>query len=144
MNLCDIHDATHVLYKGTMHRIASKWGIGADGRLAKPSEGGFGCITDAGERIDMWQAERYYFEPPEKPFMSMWTVYFNPSDFPGKYVARRFDIFRNKTISGEHSLPSIEHFVADSLQEIRERIPFGMVCLMRSEGDDANIVETWV
>jgi hypothetical protein len=144
VNLCDIYDATHVLYRGKMHRVARKWGIGANGRFAKPSEGGFGCITDTGERIDMYQAERYYYEPPEKPFMSLWTVYYDPKDFPGKYVVRRGDIFRSKTPSGEHHMPSDEYYVADSLEEVRGKIPWGMVCLHRAEEDEPQIVEVWV
>jgi hypothetical protein len=141
MNQCGIHEATHVVSKdGEMHRIASKWGISPEGRLAKPSEGGFGCITERGERIDMWQAQTYYQEIQEKPFMSVWTVYYDPRDYPGKYVVRRHDIFRSRT----GSYPSDEHYVADSLEAVRERVPFGMACLMRSEGDEPQIVECWI
>jgi hypothetical protein len=58
----DIHGATHVEDKATheVFKIASKWGIDAEGRLAKPSEGGFGCVTESGTRISMWEAWRYY------------------------------------------------------------------------------------
>jgi hypothetical protein len=79
-------------------------------------------------------------ETQEKPFMCVWTVYYDPRDFPGKYVVRRHDIFRGR----EGSHPSSEHYVADSLTEIRGRVPFGLVRLGRSEGDDAKIVEVWL
>jgi hypothetical protein len=140
MNECNILEATHVFYKGKMHRIVSKWGISVANRLAKPSEGGFGCITDTGERISMWDAERYFREPQEEPFMSVWTIYYNPRDFPGKYVARRHDIFRNRT----EPQASSEYFMADTLDEIRSLIPFGLACLSRSDGDEPQILETWL
>jgi|SRR5277367_5300502 len=140
MSKCSILEATHVLYKGKLHHIASKWGMSVGDRLAKPSQGGFGCVTDTGERISMWDAEMYFQEMQEEPFMSMWTVYYDPRDFPGKYVARRHDIFRDK----KESRPSSQYFVADSLDEIRALIPYGMACLTRSEEDDARIVETWI
>jgi hypothetical protein len=140
MNKCDILEATHVRYKGKVYRIASKWGISAASRLAKPSQGGFGCITDTGKRVSMWEAEGYYLEPKEEPFMSVWTIYYSPLDFPGKYVARRHDIFRSKV----EPEASDQYFVADSLEEIRSKIPFGLACLTRSKGDKLSIVETWV
>jgi hypothetical protein len=140
MNKCSIVEATHVLYKGTTYRIASKWGMSPGERLAKPSQGGFGCVTDTGLRISMWDAEAYFEETQEKPFMSLWTIYDSPTDFPGKFVARRHDIFRDR----KEPQVSEEHFVADSLDEIRNLIPFGLACLTRSEEDDAKIVETWL
>ncbi|MBI5045326.1 MAG: hypothetical protein HZC02_05380 [Candidatus Levybacteria bacterium] len=47
---------------GQILKISSKWGIGSDGRLAKPSEGGFGVVTENGRRIGMWDAQRYFKE----------------------------------------------------------------------------------
>lgn len=141
MNQCNIVEATHVqTLDGKLHRIVQKWGIDAHGRLFKPSEGGFGCFTDTGERVSMWEAKSYFREIEEAPFMSVWTVYYDPNDFPGKYVVRRHDIFRG--LEGSH--PSSEHFVADTLEGIRAQIPFGLACMMRSEADDAKIVETWI
>lgn len=137
---CDIHEATHVLHHGTLYRIAKKWGVGPGNHLDKPSLGGFGCITDHGERIGMMEAESYFRETSENPFMSLWTIYFNPRDFPGKYVARRHDIFRGE--KGPQA--SHEHFVADSLDEIRDRLPMGLVCLSRSDDDEPQILETWL
>ena len=56
----DVREATHVkVGPGRFEKIASKWGIDADGRLAKPSEGGFGVVTESGRRIDMWNAKAY-------------------------------------------------------------------------------------
>lgn len=56
----DVRDATHVvLMCGCVHRIVSKWGIAEDGRLAKPSAGGFGVVTEQGQRVSMWEAGAY-------------------------------------------------------------------------------------
>jgi hypothetical protein len=60
----DIREATHVkTVRGHVARIVSKWGIDAEGHLAKPSEGGFGCITEDGERVPMMEANAYYALP---------------------------------------------------------------------------------
>jgi len=61
MRECDIKDATHVkIRSGQIERIESKWGISDEGQLAKPSEGGFGVITESGESVSMWEALAYY------------------------------------------------------------------------------------
>ena len=43
-------------------KIISKWGINEKGWLAKPSEGGFGVITEDGQRVGMFEAEAYFKE----------------------------------------------------------------------------------
>jgi hypothetical protein len=45
---------------GTLHKIKEIWGVSAEGRLAKPSEGGFGCVTEDGLSISMWDAAAYH------------------------------------------------------------------------------------
>lgn len=66
---CEIREATHVVDRaGVEHRIASKWGIDDQGHLAKPSQGGFGCVTESGERISMYDANQYLREEPEIEF----------------------------------------------------------------------------
>lgn len=63
MQNTDVREATHVmLADGRIVKIASKWGVGSDGRLAKPSEGGFGVVTESGQRVDMWSARAYFKE----------------------------------------------------------------------------------
>ena len=58
----DVRKATHVKVSGKIEKIASKWGIDKDGHLAKPSEGGFGVVTESGLRIGMFEAEAYFQE----------------------------------------------------------------------------------
>ena len=55
----DVREATHVRVKGHVRKIASKWGIDGDGHLAPPSEGGFGVVTEDGQRVSMFQASGY-------------------------------------------------------------------------------------
>lgn len=62
------------------------------------------------------------------------TVYKNPSDFPGKYVVRLFDA--NK--------PMRLITVSDTLEAARKTIPPDYLCTPRSQTDDPIIVETWI
>lgn len=76
-------------------------------------------------------------------FMSTWTVYWNPRDYPEKFVARRFVILRRS----EEPQPTTEFFVADTLEAIREKlweIDPNLSCLPRWENDEAQIVEVWL
>lgn len=68
MRRTDIHGATHVELKdGSVEPIASKWGIDEQGRLAPPSQGGFGCVTKSGKCVSMWDATTYWAEVPKPP-----------------------------------------------------------------------------
>jgi hypothetical protein len=71
--------------------------------------------------------------------MNSWTIYFNPSDYPWKYVVRKFDLGG----AGE-ARPTADMFVADSLDEARALLPLGLSCFERATDDDAVIVETWI
>jgi len=55
----DVRDATHVKVDGKWQRIRSKYGIDTEGRLQKPSRGGFGVITENGVNVSMWAAQSY-------------------------------------------------------------------------------------
>lgn len=61
-----VENATHVKSGGKIEKIASKWGIGKNehgyATYAKPSEGGFGCVTENGRRVSMWDAQEYLQE----------------------------------------------------------------------------------
>lgn len=70
--------------------------------------------------------------------LSMWTVYKSPTDFPGLFVARRFDI-----AAGE-ACPTDIRAVASTLALVRELIPQGLHCMQRDESDEPQIVETWI
>jgi hypothetical protein len=72
--------------------------------------------------------------------LAMWTVYDNPSDYPGKFVARRFDV------DARGPKPSTSIIIMDDLDKLRDMLAFDLhlTCLMRSPEDDPKIVETWL
>ncbi len=70
--------------------------------------------------------------------LPMYAIYHNPSDFPGKFVVRRF------LISDVALADRNPWIVTETLEKARRTIPqYGLVCLGRSTGDDPVIVETW-
>jgi len=62
------------------------------------------------------------------------VVYKNPSDYPGKYVARLWSFGK----------PTEVVIVGDTLADVRSAIPTGFIRLAPSVGDDPVIVETWI
>lgn len=71
--------------------------------------------------------------------LSIWTVYKDPADYPGKYVARRFLI----TGGGSHATPEV--VINDSLEVIQGVMTDrGLTKLPRSPGDERQIVESWI
>jgi hypothetical protein len=44
---------------GRYEKIISTWGVDSQGRLNKPSEGGFGVVTESGRSVSMWSALAY-------------------------------------------------------------------------------------
>lgn len=61
-------------------------------------------------------------------------VYNSSSDYPGKYVARVWDVDKPTNLVA----------IADSLEEIREAKPPEMMIMDRMPNDDPVIVETWI
>jgi len=60
-------------------------------------------------------------------------IYNSPSDYPGKYVARLWDVDK----------PTNMVAIAESLEEIREAKPPEMMIVDRLPDDKPEIVETW-
>lgn len=72
--------------------------------------------------------------------LEMWAVYNSPRDYPGQFVARMF-----VAVTGDPEPHATTRFVvAPTLEAVRSMLPWGLVCLARSEGDEAPIVETWL
>lgn len=70
--------------------------------------------------------------------LNVWTVYDNPKDFPGSHVARRFEFADGQPVA-------TSDIIQGELSDIREAFDrCGLVCLMRNEGDEPQIVETWI
>lgn len=68
----------------------------------------------------------------------IWTVYRNPADYPGLYVARHSAADRD----GLHTGPVVA--VGTSLEQVRAALPPGLVRLDRHPTDDPVIVEVWL
>ena len=71
--------------------------------------------------------------------LEMWTVYDHPADFPDGYVARKF------VVDGPEPKPTDVAMWSVDLEEVRDFLEnLGLTCLARSEGDEPQIVESWV
>lgn len=72
--------------------------------------------------------------------LNVWTVYDHPKDFPDSFVARRFETGKG------HAEPVATHDVVQGdLPAIRDALSrCGLVCLTRNDGDEPQIVESWI
>lgn len=68
------------------------------------------------------------------PSMPIWVVYDSPLDLPGRFVARKWVLDK----------PTAEILQGKTLEELRAKLPPGLVCLARADEDDSKIVETWI
>ncbi|MFN9471025.1 hypothetical protein [Acidovorax sp.] len=68
-----------------------------------------------------------------EPFY-VWTVFENPQDYLGLFVARRFNFDQ----------PTGDVRLATTLDAIRAAIPQGLYRLERNPLDDRCVVESWV
>jgi hypothetical protein len=73
--------------------------------------------------------------------MTQWVVYWNPSDYPGKYVVRGVDIVRGPP-AGFIFHPECATF--DSLEDARAALPPHLYRLERHTSDAVPIVEIWI
>lgn len=73
------------------------------------------------------------------PDLMMYTVYENPTDFPGLFVVRRW--FVTGAAIGAERQPFA---VGSSLADVRRHLPRGLYRTPRSEHDEPQIVETWL
>jgi hypothetical protein len=68
----------------------------------------------------------------------IWTIYADPNDYPGLFVARKFML----------DVPTDEIIISESLTDLREILNTNsaqdLICFERSEVDDPKIVESWL
>ena len=70
--------------------------------------------------------------------LPMWTVYDRPADHPDGFIARRFEVGRQGPAATGDTLTG-------ELDEIRRVFwSVGLMKLSRQDGDQPQIVETWV
>lgn len=76
------------------------------------------------------------------PSISIYTVYKNPIDYPGKYVVREFKIVQGTAGPLASREPLI---VADSYEDIKKRMQrMQLVCVARHPEDEPQIMESWM
>jgi hypothetical protein len=68
----------------------------------------------------------------------IWTVYENPLDMPGFFVARAHIVREGFTY------PTAAMFIGLTLAEVRRQLPRGLFCMPRQDGDEPPIVESWL
>lgn len=72
--------------------------------------------------------------------LAYWVVYDHPSDFPNCFVARKFLTL----YSGELPAPTNETLSADTLADLRAKLPAGLIPIERAPDDDPVVLETWL
>jgi len=77
-------------------------------------------------------------EAMKRGVLPMWTIYERPLDHPEGYIARRFE--SGKGVHGP-TMDTIEGEL-EAIRDIFQRA--GLFKLPRDDGDEPQIVETWV
>lgn len=74
-----------------------------------------------------------------RPLLEMWTIYQNPSDQPGMFVARRFEVGRG------WSRPTDDAFMCEALPVMQHYFEtHGYVWLPRAVSDDPVILGVYM
>lgn len=71
--------------------------------------------------------------------LSHFVIYENPSDYPGRFVVRRFVIDGSALKVAVHPAA-----ICDTIEHARFVIPDGFMKMMPHPDDDPVIVETWI
>lgn len=64
----------------------------------------------------------------------IWVIYNSPTDLPGRFVARKWN----------RDQPTLELIQGKTLEEVREKLPLGLVMIPRHPRDDLKLVEFWL
>lgn len=71
--------------------------------------------------------------------LEIWAVYDHPTDFPTKFVARRWRVDAGRVT------PTDGIRVANELDDLRAQLRVeGLSCVARQHDDDPKIVESWL
>ena len=75
----------------------------------------------------------------EVKLLSTWTIYNSPSDYPGFFIARRFEI------KAGDPYPTAEFRKSVLVDELRQGfIDQGLTVIPRHPTDPPSVVETWI
>jgi len=78
-------------------------------------------------------------EPPGPEVVDMWTVYENPADYPGEFVARRWVVFR-----GRYG-PTTDVVRGATLEQLQDKLNcLGRTWLPRMRDDDPQVLGVWL
>ena len=69
-----------------------------------------------------------------------WTIYANTTDYPHHYAVRMWMVVDDSGVV--HHRPVA--VLCDTLEEAREQVPAGAICVGREDADDPVIVESWL
>lgn len=78
---------------------------------------------------------------PSDGILHMWTIYERPLDAPDSYVVRRFEV--GGKAGGWRATD--EAYRAPAIEPLRLMLEArGLTCMPRLDGDEPQIVETWL
>jgi hypothetical protein len=66
--------------------------------------------------------------------MSMWVIYEDTPEFPNQYVARRYEL----------DVDTGDFVVGDTMNDVRAKLPKGLMRLERSAHDHPQVRESWI
>jgi hypothetical protein len=73
---------------------------------------------------------------PRADLLEQFTIYYSPSDMPGCFIVRRYEI-------GPAGIKPCEGMIAPTLGAARGCIPKQLVCVPRNPDDAPSVLETW-
>jgi hypothetical protein len=91
------------------------------------------------ERVDLVASViTAQMEASARGALTIWTIYDRPKDHPHGFIARRFEVGRGTSTATDHTL-------AGDLDDIREILAqAGLTNIRRQDGDEPQIVESWI
>ena len=78
--------------------------------------------------------------PNRRDHLNIYTVFENPTDYPGQFVIRRFESRGNPP----SVTPCEVVATGKTIEEVRDQLPQDLTRLDRHPQDDPKIVETWL
>ncbi len=70
--------------------------------------------------------------------LTMHTIYKDPADYPSKVVIRKFIVKSGQIYATEDIV------ICNSIDEARDKVSKGKICLVRGENDHPSVIETWL
>lgn len=91
------------------------------------------AIEDHAQCVLMTQASA-----AKRGALTIWTIYDRPKDFPDGFIARRFEVASGEPVATKDT-------VTGKLEDIRQAFwKAGLLKLSRQQGDEPQIIESWV